>query len=285
MGIAYTTQVLHHSTLSHGQRMILMVIADHHGETGAWCSVATIAEQSGCCIRTVQRAIAAAEAVGELRRDINAGGPSGIRRDRRPNLYHITIDCPESCAGGPAHRKRPQTTPPRGDSTVTPPPVDNSSRGDTCVTASEPRGDKYDAHGVTQVSPKPSVEPSEELPSVSLETTDRATTGPTDGPGPAIEDQTAGGADAPAADPRLSDPGFLRFLAAVAPTVRRPERFTWQPGELDALEARWRSSNPFAAHHQAPTPQPPRFDRALHGPPPDAVPMPDHIRQALRRPA
>jgi hypothetical protein len=131
-------------------------------------------------------------------------------------------------------------------------------------------------------------EPSTLLPSVSLSTTDRATTGPTDGPDTDIDEPGNPDGDPSAAapaDPRLADPGFVRFLAAVAPGVRRPERFDWPPGELDALEARWRSPQPFGPQHTPPTPTPPRFDPAVHGPPPDAVPMPDHIRDALRRPA
>lgn len=285
MSVEHMAIVINHSRLSGAQRTVLMILANHHGENGAWPSIQTLARGANCSERTVQRAIAAAVEAGELEVRVQDGGTHHTRADRRPNRYFLTLACPADCDGSPNHRRRhahnvAETAPPRGDAPVTP----QQPRGDTDATPSKPRGDTGVANGVTQVSPKPLEEPLL-LPSVSPETTDRASTGPTDRPDPAIDEPDDGGADAPAADPRLSDPGFLRFLAAVVPAVRRPERFTWPPGELDALEARYRSPNPFGSHHAQPTPIPPRFDPAVHGPPPDAIPMPDHIRQALRRPA
>lgn len=290
MSVEHMSIVINHSVLHGAQRTVLMILANHHGEHGAWPSIETLARGANCSERTVQRAISAAVEAGELEVRIQDGGTHHTRPDRRPNRYFLVLTCPADCDGSPAHRVRSQAPQPtrRGDTGVIPHLVDNSPRGDTHDTPlpvdNQPRGDTGVANGVTQVSPKPLEEPLL-LPSVCLETTGRASAGPTDGPDPAIDEPDDGGADAPAADPRLSDPGFLRFLAAVAPGVRRPDRFAWPDGELDALEARWRSPDPFGSHHQAPTPIPPRFNPAVHGPPPDAIPMPDHVRQALRRPA
>ncbi len=273
--------VLAHSKLSGAQRTVLLSIANHMGEQGAWPSIKTMAREANCSERTVQRAITAAVAAGELEVLDQDGGDRNTPGNRRPNRYHLLLACPPECDGSANHRRRPE----RGDIDVTPTPAPNPTRGDTHVTPEPARGDIYDTLGVTQVSPKPSIEPLL-LPSVSPETTDRAPTRRTDGPAAPDELPPAAGPDGPPTDPRLADPGFLRFLAAAVPAVRRPERFTWPPGELDALEARWRSPDPFAAHHrQAATSTPPKFDPTLHGPPPDAIPMPDHVRALMRRPA
>lgn len=285
MSVEHMSIVINHSTLRGTQRTVLMILANHHGEHGAWPSIETLARGANCSPRTVQRAITAAIEAGELEVILQDGGTHNTRPDRRPNRYFLLLGCPPECDGSPSHRVRKPAanTTPRGDTGVAPQPVDKSPRGDTRDTPQEPRGDILSPRGDTGVTltiREPSL-----LTPVSPETTDRATPGPTDGPQPE-QDQPAGADVAVPAtvDPRLADPGFLRFLAAVAPNVRRPERFAWPPGELDALEARYRSPQPFGAHH-APTPIPPRFDPDVHGPPSDAIPMPDHIRDALRRPA
>lgn len=286
MSVEHMSIVINHSLLRGTQRTVLMILANHHGEHGAWPSIETLARGANCCERTVQRAITAAIEAGELEVILQDGGTHNTRADRRPNRYFLLLTCPPDCDGSPAHRSRRAATEttPRGDTSVTPQPVDNTPRGDTRDTPQEPRGDILSPRGDTGVT-LTKEEPLLVTP-VSPETTGRATTGLTDGPTPEQDEPAAVDVAVPAtADPRLADPGFLRFLAAVAPNVRRPERFAWPPGELDALEARYRSPNPFGGHHAAPTPMPPRFDPATHGPPPDAVPMPDHIRDQLRRPA
>lgn len=267
--------VLAHSRLSGAQRTVLLSIANHLGEQGAWPSVKTIAREANCSERTVQRAIAAAVEAGELEVVDQDGGDRYTPGNRRPNRYHLLISCPPECDHSPNHRMR---QPARGDIGVAP----ESARGDTGVAA-----------GVTQVSPKPSLEP-DLLPSVSQSTTGRASDGPTDGPDDGTDEPSWPDSEDPEAetetdqpgsvtDPRLTDPAFVRFLAAVAPSIRRPERFNWPPGELDALEARWRTPDPFGPRwRDGPTPQPPRLDVASLRPA-NAVPPPPNLRDHLRR--
>ena len=274
--------VLHHSQLRGTAKLVLLGIANHQSDQGAWPSIATLARYAGCTERQVQRHIATAVGLGELVVHVQDGGTHRTRGDRRPNRYEVEVACPPECDGSANH----SIAKPRGDADVTPVvPVDNTPRGDADVIPS--------GNGVTLKAPRGDAdvtrtirEPSTLLPSVSPETTDRATTRRTDGPAAPDEPQPAAGPDGPPTDPRLADAGFLRFLAAAVPAIRRPERFTWPPGELDALEARWRSPDQFAAHHRQPgTSTPPMFDPQVHGPPPDAIPMPDHVRALMRRPA
>jgi hypothetical protein len=147
MSVEAIATVLHHSRASKTAKLVLVGIANHEGDGGAYPSIATLAKYGGCSERQVQRYIAALVELGELHVRPQAGGHDGYRSDRRPNLYRTLVRCPEWCDGSTSHRRR-------GDTGVAPQP--------NGVTVSTSRGDTGDANGVTPTSPKPSLEPSKE---------------------------------------------------------------------------------------------------------------------------
>jgi hypothetical protein len=170
MSVEAIATVLHHSRATKTAKLVLVGIANHEGDGGAFPSVATLAKYGGCSERQVQRYIAALVELGELRVLAQAGGSSDARRDRRPNLYRVLVRCPDWCDGTTQHRRR-------GDTSDTPKPDG--------VTSMTQRGDTDDANGVTPMSPEPSLEPSKK-PKV------RASAIP-DGwrPSPAVADEMA----------------------------------------------------------------------------------------------
>jgi hypothetical protein len=122
--------VLNSSGLTPRRKLILLGIANHDGDGGAWPSVATLARYAGCSTRTVQREIQALSEAGLVSVDKNAGGNGRTQGNRRPNLYHLTL-------------KQPVDNPELGvTSSVTPENVG--------VTETTFRGD-------THLSPKPSL--------------------------------------------------------------------------------------------------------------------------------
>ena len=145
MSVEAIATVLHHSKASKTAKLVLVGIANHEGDGGAFPSVATLAKYGGCSERQVQRYIAALVELGELRVFAQRGGTDEARPDRRPNLYRVLVGCPDWCDGTTQHRRR-------GDTGDTPKP-----NGVTSVTE---RGDTGDANGVTPTSPEPSLEPS-----------------------------------------------------------------------------------------------------------------------------
>jgi biotin operon repressor len=147
MSIESVAICLHHSRAAKTDKLVLIGIANHDGDGGAWPSVATLARYANCSERHVQRAISNLAELGEIRVVKQAGGNEQTRRDRRPNLYKVLVRCPSNCDGSSQHKLR-------GDAGVT--------RTDG-VTESDQRGDISDTHGVTPVSPEPSLEPSKEL--------------------------------------------------------------------------------------------------------------------------
>jgi len=136
---------LHHSRSKGTAKLVLIGIANHDGDGGAWPSVATLSKYGACDARQVQRAIKQLEELGEVRRHVGAGGNERTRKDRRPNRYDILIRCPASCDGSKEHRERGDT----GDTSLP-----------NGVTSKASRGDIHGSHGVVEMSPEPSLEPS-----------------------------------------------------------------------------------------------------------------------------
>lgn len=68
MSIHVISDVLRHSQAKLGTRLVLIVLADHakRDGTGAWPSVATIADEANLSERAVQRALRELEAAGEV---------------------------------------------------------------------------------------------------------------------------------------------------------------------------------------------------------------------------
>lgn len=125
MSVESISKVLNSKTgVSPLAKMVLLGIANHDGDGGAWPSVATLARYAEVSTRSVQRALADLEQAGLIERHLNQGGTARSRDHSRPNLYVITLS--------------------GGDTVVTPP-------GDTPVTPP-----------VTQVSPEPSLNASVE---------------------------------------------------------------------------------------------------------------------------
>lgn len=138
MSVEHLTVVLHHSRAAGTDKLVLLGIANHAGDGGAWPAIATLARYANVSTRSATRAIHNLIELGEVHVDANAGGTQGTRKDRRPNRYEVLVRCPENCDRSTQHRPR----------------------GDTDDAPSDPRGDTGDRHGVTQTSTEPSFEPS-----------------------------------------------------------------------------------------------------------------------------
>jgi DNA-binding transcriptional ArsR family regulator len=116
-------------------RLVLIGVANHDGDGGAWPAVATLARYAGVAPRSVSRSLSRLEDLGLLVRHQQQGGNSRTRADQRPNLYELVKT--------------------RDDTPVTP----SGERDDTPVT---PRDDTTVTPPLTDRSPEPSIEPSTE---------------------------------------------------------------------------------------------------------------------------
>lgn len=126
MSIEALAVVLHHSKASGTDKLVLVGIANHDGDGGAWPSIQTLAKYANVHPRTVSRSIANLIQLGELTSEQN-GAPT--RYHNRPNLYQITLRCPSNCDGTKAHRidRDDMHVTPTHDASVTPPMTPVSS--------------------------------------------------------------------------------------------------------------------------------------------------------------
>lgn len=145
--------VLHHSRAAGTRKLVLLGIANHLGDGGAWPAVTTLARYANVNERNVQRAIEWLVSKGELRVDVQQGGDRATADHRRPNRYDVLVECPSYCDRSTQHRdtrKRGTATRQLALSTGVAPASPHPSTG---VAPAPPVG-------VAPAPPEPSLEPS-----------------------------------------------------------------------------------------------------------------------------
>lgn len=131
MSVEVIVLSLYHSKASATDKVVLLGIANHHGDGGAWPSLETLARYANVSERQVSRSIKVLEDLGELRVDHNRGLNVGRNKTNR---YWINLSCPPECDGSMNHR------------------IDGK-------THKAPRVDISDADGQTDMSGEPVIEP------------------------------------------------------------------------------------------------------------------------------
>lgn len=88
MGIEVMAAVWKHSAATNRARLVLLAIADHQGEIGAWPSISTLARMVNASERSVQRDLRELEALGEL---IIEPQQAPTRGKYRANRYWVNL--------------------------------------------------------------------------------------------------------------------------------------------------------------------------------------------------
>lgn len=167
MSIEHMSAVLHHSKAKGTHKLVLLGIANHEGDGGAYPSIATLSRYANVHARNVQRSITWLVERGELRVWLQDGDPRKPDHERT-NRYAVLVTCPPWCDRTPHHRdtRRRQVGHHSGlwiEGVANPPGGGESARGGM---APAPPG------GVAPAPPKPPTQPSH--PPVSTSGTDRA---------------------------------------------------------------------------------------------------------------
>lgn len=122
MSVESLALVLHHADGVQGTDMVVLIgIANHDGDGGAWPSVATLAKYASVGERQVQKSLARLCDAGVIVRHLQEGGTARSHEHKwlRPNLYTIELTCPPDCDGTAAHRsKAAKRYPQSGDKVV-----------------------------------------------------------------------------------------------------------------------------------------------------------------------
>lgn len=138
MSAEAVTVVLHHSKTEGTAKLVLWGIANHHSDSGAWPSIATLAKYAQVSERRVQQIIRDLARIGEIA--IEEQGGLG-QHQYKTNRYHILIQCPADCDGSLNHK--------------------------TGVKSGAVRGEIQSPSGVKPISPEPNKELNNNLSLVS----------------------------------------------------------------------------------------------------------------------
>lgn len=97
MSIELMSTVLHHCSASATHKLVLLGIANHQGDGGAWPSIETLATYANVSRRTVTTALRDLEKRGDLICEPNMGRNG-------TNLYWVSLRCPIECDRTTSHR-------------------------------------------------------------------------------------------------------------------------------------------------------------------------------------
>ena len=128
MSIESMAIALHHSKAKGTAKLVLIGIANHDGDGGAWPSISTLAKYANVTERNVQKSVRKLEALREIKAVVGEGGTHKTPEHNRPNLYHFLLQCPSECDGTSRHKVTPcRQRHPLPLSEATPPPLSEAT--------------------------------------------------------------------------------------------------------------------------------------------------------------
>lgn len=145
--------VLHHSRAKGTDKLILLGIANHDGDGGAWPTVATLARYANLEHRAVQSSIRRLVASGELVVAVQAGGTSDCPEWQRPNRYEVLVACPATCDRTKNHKLADL---PKAPAALWMDPLSPTTPG---VAHDTPPMSSTTPPRVSPTTPKPSIQP------------------------------------------------------------------------------------------------------------------------------
>lgn len=168
MSVEALSVVLHHSRARGTAKLVLLGVANHQGDGGAWPAVDTLAKYANVTPRNVQKALDTLCGMGELQRFVQGGGLADWDDYTRPNRYVVLVACPPWCDRTMQHRDTRRRS---GRQVAL--PVEKPGVG--IDTRSPKQGDPLSESTpgpLSESTPKPHSEPGDDQ--VSASTTDRA---------------------------------------------------------------------------------------------------------------
>lgn len=139
MSVEAMAIVLHHSRAKGSDKLILLGIANHQGDGGAWPALSTLARYANVTEKSARASLRRLEALGELATHLMAGGRHDTPSWRRPNRYDVLVSCPVNCDRTMNHRpvRLPEAP---ADLWIDPPPLTGGGPVDGGGTPSRGRG-------------------------------------------------------------------------------------------------------------------------------------------------
>lgn len=144
---------LNHSAATGTAKIVLLGIASHEGELGAFPAVERLARYANVTPDNARKAIRKLEELGELETIRNGGLQLGKPEHTRTNMYRVTITCPDWCDRSSQHRDTRQAK--SGPSQSSAPRnrrTDASDAPGPSLASGEPQDNYLPNQGVSQVT-------------------------------------------------------------------------------------------------------------------------------------
>lgn len=104
MSVEAMAIALHHSQARGTAKVVLLGIANHAGDGGAFPKIATLAKYANVHPRRVVEALNTLGELGEIIIYRKDGGGRRTPEHQRPNLYELVLECPPECDRSMHHR-------------------------------------------------------------------------------------------------------------------------------------------------------------------------------------
>jgi hypothetical protein len=104
MSVEAMAVVLNHSTAKGTAKLVLLGIANHEGDGGAYPTIETLARYASVSERNVQKALTQLVSRGDVVIEHQQGGDRDCPDGKRPNRYRLRVSCPPWCDHTTQHR-------------------------------------------------------------------------------------------------------------------------------------------------------------------------------------
>lgn len=104
MSLAEIAIAAYHSRAKGTAKLVLLAIADHSTDAGAYPSVRTLTRWANVADRNVRKALRELEELGEIRTILHGAPDHRVPEWRRHNVYEFLLTCPPTCDGSGRHR-------------------------------------------------------------------------------------------------------------------------------------------------------------------------------------
>jgi len=156
MSIESIATALHHSKAKGTAKLVLIGIANHDGDGGAFPAMATLARYAGVDIRNARAAVRRLEELGEIRTFDHGGELPERPRNYQPNRYEVLIKCPDHCDRTKNHRDSRKTL------------LSEEISSDDYIRSVRYSPDEFDTSDRMSASDKPSYNPITQLKEKTL---------------------------------------------------------------------------------------------------------------------
>ena len=103
MSIEAMAVCMQHAPFAGRDKLVLLGIANHDGDGGAFPAIGTLARYANCSVASVKRSLAVLVDAGAIVKHVQKGGMN-VPEYAKTNLYEVMVECPANCDKSRRHK-------------------------------------------------------------------------------------------------------------------------------------------------------------------------------------